>query len=98
MADTITGINTAKLQAMKKSIDDWAKAVDNKKIRVASKNATLALKGSSQVSEIKKLCQACDSYTDTLTATLRAYKTRLDSIKAAYEKKNTSSKTVSKVR
>ena len=97
MADTITGINTAKITAMKTAIDDWAKAVDNKKITVASKEVTKALKGSTQEAAVKKLCQACDSYANTLTAKLRAYKTRLDEVKTAYEKNDTSSTAVSDV-
>ena len=96
MADT-TGINTNKIAAMQNAIEAWAKAVDAAKITVASKNVTAALKGTTQEAAVKKLCQACDSYTNTLTAKLRAYKTRLSDVKAAYQKNDTSSTSISSV-
>ena len=96
MADT-TGINTNKIAAMQNAIEAWAKAVDAAKITVASKNVTAALKGTTQEAAVKKLCQACDSYTNTLTAKLRAYKTRLSDVKTAYQKNDTSSTSISSV-
>lgn len=85
------GINTAKIPAMQQAITDWANAVDAAKITIASKNVTAALKGSVQQAEIKKLCQAVDSYTNTLTTKLRAYNSRLTDVKTAYEKNDSSS-------
>lgn len=97
MAVDTTGINTAKLSAMQQAIEDWAKAVDAANITLASKSVTQAMKGSNQVSQIKKLCQACDSYTNTLTAKLRTYKNRLSDVKTAYAKNDTSSTAISTV-
>ena len=97
MAVDTTGINNNKISAMQQAIEDWAKAVDAAKITLAAKNITNAMKGSTQVSEIKKLCQACDSYTNTLTAKLRAYKNRLSDVKTAYVKNDSSSTAISNV-
>ena len=97
MAVDTTGINTAKISAMQQAIEDWAKAIDAANITASSKNITSAMKGNTQVGEIKKLCQACDSYTNTLTAKLRAYKNRLSDVKTAYAKNDTSSTAVSNV-
>ena len=84
MAIDVTGINTAKIGAMQQAIEDWAKAVDSAKITLASKNVTKAIKGSVQQAQVKKLCQACDSYTNTLTTKLRNYKNRLKVIGERY--------------
>lgn len=92
-----TGINTNKIEAMKTAIDDWAKAVEAAKITVSAKNVTKAIKGSSQEAAVKKLCQACDSYSNTLTNKLREYKTRLDEVKVAYEKNDADSTAISSV-
>ena len=97
MAVDTTGINTDKIPAMQNAIEAWAKAVDAAKITVASKNVTAAMKGSTQVDAVKKLCQACDSYTNTLTAKLRAYKNRLTEVQTAYKKNDTSSTSISSV-
>ena len=97
MAVDVTGINTAKISAMQDAIEKWAGAVDAAKITVASKNVTAALQGSTQVKQVKALCQACDSYTNTLTKKLRDYKTRLTEVKAAYAKNDTSSTAFSSV-
>ena len=96
MADT-TGINTNKIAAMQNAIEAWAKAVEAAKITVAAKNVTAAIKGTTQEAEVKKLCQACDSYTNNLTTKLRAYKTRLSDVKTAYQKNDTSSTSISSV-
>ena len=93
----VKGINTSKISEIQNAIEAWAKAVDAAKITIASKNATAAIKGSTQVNEVKKLCQACDSYANTLTAKLRAYKNRLNDVKAAYVKNDTSSTSISNV-
>ena len=93
----VKGINTSKISEIQNAIEAWAKAVDAAKITIASKNATAAIKGSTQVNEVKKLCQACDSYAKTLTAKLRAYKNRLNDVKAAYVKNDTSSTSISNV-
>ena len=97
MAVDVTGIDTGKISAMQNAMEAWAKAIDSKKITISSKNATNAIKGSTQVSEIKKLCQACDSYANTLTAKLRSYKDRLAEVKAAYAKNDASSTSISDV-
>lgn len=97
MAIDTTGINTNKIGAMKRAIEDWAKAVDASKITVSAKNVTKAIKGSVQEGEIKKLCQACDSYANALTKKLREYETRLDEVKAAYEKNDADSTAISSV-
>ena len=97
MAVDVTGINTAKIGLMQQAIEDWAKAVDAAKITIASKNVTKALKGTTQETQVKSLCQACDSYTNTLTAKLRAYKTRLNDVKTAYAKNDQSSTAFSSV-
>lgn len=97
MADTITGINTSKISSIQNAIEDWAKAVDAAKITVSSKNVVAAIKGTTQEAQVKSLCQACDSYTNTLTSKLRAYKTRLTEVKAAYEKNDGSSTAISSV-
>lgn len=94
--DTI-GINTEGIKKMQQAIEDWAKAVDAAKITVASKNITAALKGSTQVAQVKSLCQACDSYTNTLTKKLRDYEQRLTEVSVAYKKNDTSSTTISSV-
>ena len=98
MAIDTTGINTNKIEAMKDSIETWAKAVDEANITTASKNITSALKGTQQVDALRKLCQACESYTKTLTKKLRDYESRLDEVKAAYEKNDTSSTSISSVK
>ncbi len=98
MAVDVTGIDTGKISAMQNAIEEWAKAIDSKKISLSSKAViTNAIKGSTQVNEVKKLCQACDSYANTLTAKLRAYKERLTDVKAAYAKNDTSSTAISDV-
>lgn len=97
MADTVTGINTSKINAMQNAIEDWAKAIDAAKITVSSKNVVAAIKGSTQEAQVKSLCQACDSYTNTLTSKLRAYKNRLTDVKAAYAKNDESSTSISSV-
>lgn len=90
MAVDTTGINVAKIGAMKNAIEGWAKAVDDTKITVAAKNVTAALKGSNQQAEVKKLCMSCDSYTKLLTDKLRAYEKRLEDVKTAYENNDAS--------
>ena len=94
---TTVGINTKNIPKMQQYIEDYANAIDAKKITVAAKNVTAALKGNSQVAAVKALCQACDSYANTLTSKLRAYKSRLTDVKAAYEKNDTSSTSISSV-
>lgn len=96
MAD-IKGINTAKISKMQKAIEDWAKAVDDAKITVSSKNVAKAIKGNTQAEQVKSLCQACDSYANTLTAKLRAYENRLTNIKTAYVKNDADSTAISGV-
>ena len=97
MAVDVTGIDTGKISAMQNAIEEWAKAIDSKKITISSKNATNAIKGTTQVAEIKKLCQACDSYPNTLTSKLRSYKNRLTEVKAAYAKNDQTSTAISDV-
>jgi hypothetical protein len=97
MADNVTGINTSKIAKMQTAIEDWAKAVDAAKITVSSKNVIAAIKGNTQEAQVKSLCQACDSYTNTLTAKLRAYKARLDEVKVAYQKNDADSTAISSV-
>ena len=96
MADT-TGINTNKIGAMKNAIEEWAKFVDSKKIAVQSKRVTAAIKGSGQEAQLQKLCQACDSYINTLTAKLRAYEARLSEVEENYKKNDTSSTAITNV-
>ena len=91
------GINTNKIPAMKEAIDEWANAIEAAKITVSAKNITLAIKGTNQCAEIKKLCQACDSYANTLTSKLRAYKNRLDQVKMVYEKNDLNSTAISDI-
>ena len=97
MAVDTTGINSNKVSAMQQAIEDWAKAIEAAKITLAAKNVTQALQGSSQVDQVKRLCQACDSHTLTLTSKLRTYKNRLNDVKAAYTKNDTSSTAISTV-
>ena len=97
MAVDTTGINSNKINAMQQSIEDWAKAVEAAKITLQAKSVTNAMQGSTQVDNIKKLCQACDSYTTTLTTKLRDYKNRLSDVKTAYAKNDTSSTSISDV-
>lgn len=96
MAD-IKGINTARIQKMQSAIEEWAKAVDNAKITVSSKNVAKAIKGNTQADQVKSLCQACDSYADSLTVKLRNYKNRLENIKKAYVKNDADSTAISSV-
>ena len=96
MAD-IKGINTARIQKMQSAIEEWAKAVDNAKITVSSKNVAKAIKGNTQADQVKSLCQACDSYADSLTVKLRNYKERLETIKKAYVKNDADSTAISSV-
>ena len=92
MATDTTGINTNNINAMKNAIENWAKAVDAAKITLSAKQIQTAVKGTTQAGEIKKLCQACDSYANTLTAKLREYERRLDDVKTAYVKNDASAK------
>ncbi len=94
MAD-VKGINTAKIGSMKNAIEEWAKAVDRAKFTVSSKNVSKAIKGSTQASQVKSLCQACDSYANSLTAVLRKYEQRLDEVKAAYVKNDQTAAVIS---
>ena len=96
MAD-IKGFNTAKIQKMQDAIEEWAKAVDAAKITVSSKNVAKAIKGSTQAAQVKSLCQACDSYANTLTVKLRAYENRLNEVKSAYLKNDAESTAISSV-
>ena len=93
----VTGINTSKISSIQKAIDDYKKAIDSKKITAASKNVVKAIKGSSQETQVRRLCQACDSHANTLTSFLNGYKTRLNDVKAAYAKNDTSSTSISEV-
>ena len=93
----VTGINTNKIATIQTAITDWKKAIDAANISLASKNINAALKGSTQQNEIKKLAQAVDSYTKTLTTVLTEYNTALDSVKTAYVKNDTSSTSISSV-
>ena len=97
MAADVTGINTNKIGAMKNAIEEWAKAVDAANITVTAKNVGVALKGNTQASAIQKLCQACDSYANTLTGKLREYEARLSEVEANYKKNDTSSTAISSV-
>lgn len=97
MANDTRGINVNKIPAMQNAIEEWAKAVDAAKITVSAKNISVAMKGTTQAAQIKSLCQACDSYANTLTTKLRAYKNRLSDVKAAYVKNDQSSTAVSSV-
>ena len=94
---SVRGINTAKIPKMEEALDEWIKAINAAKITNSSKNITKALKGTTQEGELKKLCQAVESYTNNLTNLLSAYKNRLSEVKAAYEKNDTSSTSLSDV-
>ena len=95
MAIDTTGINTDKIGAMQQAIENWAKAVDAANITLAAKSVAQAMKGNNQVTQIKKLCQACDSYSNSLTSKLREYKNRLNDVKIAYAKNDADSTAVS---
>lgn len=93
----VTGINTSSISKIQDAIEAYKKAIDNKKITTASKNVVKAIKGSSQEAQVKRLCQACDSHANTLTAFLNKYKTRLNDVRTAYAKNDTSSTSISNV-
>ena len=97
MAVDVRGINTAKVGAMQSAITEWEKAVDAAKITQAAKNVTKAIKGSKAEASVKALCQACDSYANRLTDTLRAYNNRLAEVKAAYIKNDNDSTSINDV-
>lgn len=93
----VTGINLAKVAAMQQAIDEWAAAISAAKITNASKNVTVALKGTKQQQEIKSLCQAVESYSTSLTSKLREYNNRLTEVKAAYMNNDNSATSISTI-
>lgn len=97
MAVDTTGLNSAKIAAMKNAIEAWADAVDRAKITVSSKNVTKAIKGSTQQAQVKSLCQACDSYANSLTSKLRKYEQRLDEVRQAYVSNDNNATAISSV-
>ena len=88
MAD-ITGINLDGIAKINSVIDNWVKEIRSVDTVSTAKQIASAIKGSKKEAEVKALCQSMTSYVQTLTTKLLAYKGRLNEVKNAYMKNDT---------
>ncbi len=89
----VTGINVAKIGEIQNAINEWRKAITSVDIVSTSKQISAAVKGTKREAEIKSLCQSMTSYVNTLTTKLTAYNNRLNEVKSAYVKNDSTSST-----
>ena len=90
------GINTAKISAMQKALNDYIASVNkNAKIAASRANIQKAIKGSASENSLIELNKKIDAEFEELTSKLTQFSTILDEMKNEYTKNDTSNSTFS---